>query len=134
LIKKMLVEHHDSDPERIEWLPSKEGTTINSALVARQYLHEHGIEPKERTVEFCTSFYHCVRSSRVALRGVGLPPLLTPAEAFTIAEAILLGTQQDAEDQLRSYGGHLCDQRIIKEIRGIAQDLLDAYRPETVGW
>ncbi len=133
IIRKMLVEDYGCNPARIDWLRST-GTTGNAADAVRVYLEQQGIVAKEGVVEFSTSFYHCNRAGRVALRHAGLPCLLTPAESFTVAEAILHGTQNEAEERLRSFGGHLADIRIINEIRGIALDLLDMYEPQTKNW
>lgn len=133
LIRKILIEDYGCDPARIDWVPST-GSTNNAAEAARKYLEDNDIVPQEGIVEFTTSFYHCVRTASRVLRRAKLPVLLTPAEAFTVAEAILHDKQREAEDRLRSFGGHFMDPRIIIEIRGIALDLLGKATRQTKGW
>jgi len=133
VIREMLIHDLGADPSKIHWLPST-GTTGNAALAFRKFAEQERLSIEEGKVEFVTSWYHCPRASRIALRSAGLPPFLTPAEAFTLVEAELGGAREAAEERLRSFGGHYTDSRVIQEIRGIAMFLLGKDKPQTMGW
>ncbi len=133
VIREMLIHDLSADPSKIHWLPST-GTTGNAAIAFCEFARWEHLSIEEGKVEFVTSWYHCTRAGRIALRSAGLPPFLTPAEAFTLAEAELDGTRDAAEQRLRSFGGHYLDPRVIQEIRGIAMFLLGKDQPQMKGW
>ena len=133
VIREMLIHDLGADPSKIHWLPST-GTTGNAAIAFLEFARREHLSIEEGEVEFVTSWYHCPRAGRIALRSAGLPPFLTPAEAFTLAEAELDGNREAAEQRLRSFGGHFTDSRVIQEIRGVALFLLGKDRPQTKGW
>ncbi len=132
-IREMLVKDFGCDGTCIRWVSST-GTTMNAALAIQELAEKEKMEFGWGKTEFATSYYHCIRTGRVSLQSIGLPSYLTPAEAFTVAEAIILDKAQEAEDRLRSFGGHFTDERIINEIRGIAHHLLGRYEPQRKGW
>src|SRR3989344_298487 len=132
IIRKMLIEDYGIKGVPIEWIPST-GSTRDAAIAAAIELRRRNIVVAEGRVEFVTSWYHVDRPSH-HLREAGLLPLITSAETFPIAEAILKGERNEALDHLRSFGGHYLDQRVRDEIGGTAELLLGTYERKTKGW
>jgi uncharacterized SAM-binding protein YcdF (DUF218 family) len=132
-IREMLIKDLGCDARHIKWLQST-GTTNDAAIAARNFLRDNDIPLCEGSFEFVTSWYHCTRSACISMRMAGVPPHILPAESFTLALAETEGARSQAEDRLRSFGGHYLDSRVIAEIRGISDHLLGRYESKKTGW
>jgi len=116
-ITKMLEYDFDIPRERLGHFASRSNTIGNVEAIKKQVGKKEGL--------VVTNHYHIPRAHRMLWKaGVRVP--LLPAEAF-----ILLADRSRKESIYKRLGeGPLAD-RMVEEIQGIADDIIDAYVPRT---
>jgi hypothetical protein len=117
-ITKMLEYDYGIPPERLGYFASRSNTTGNVEAIKRQV----GNKTEGLVV---SNHYHIPRAHRILWKA-GVNVHLLPAESF-----MLLEDRSRKESIFKRLGGGPLAERMVEEIQGIADDIIDAYVPRT---